>query len=290
MVPQNPQSPRHRPSGPPGPPDATPAGAHARRHEGAVDLAADRLGALAHEIAGLVDGSLRQVSLASTRLARVDPARAADAAFDTGAATIADVQQRLATVRSALEHMARSVHGAMQRQVSRTLAAGSLADAVFAAARLLEPGALASGITLDVEVDSRTASLSALCAYGVIVGAVKNAVEAIQHRDASSRARLKAGGTIRVSARLRTGAGVPKVVLEITDDGPGLARGCDAARLLTPGVSTKPGHLGIGLSIMREIVLETGGAFELLSRDDAPAGATGVTLRAILPARARDDA
>lgn len=83
---------------------------------------------------------------------------------------------------------------------------------------------------------------------------VKNAIDALAGR----------GGRIEIRAeRLPEGA----VRLRVADDGPGVPREL-RARIFAPGVSTKPGGWGIGLTLARRIVEEGhGGRLRLVPAD-----------------------
>lgn len=51
-------------------------------------------------------------------------------------------------------------------------------------------------------------------------------------------------------------------VIEVVDDGPGFERG-DPVPWLAPFASTKPGHLGLGLAVVRRVASRAGGTLEL---------------------------
>lgn len=54
-------------------------------------------------------------------------------------------------------------------------------------------------------------------------------------------------------------------VIEVVDDGPGFERG-DPVPWLAPFTSTKPGHLGLGLAVVRRVASRAGGTLELTSQ------------------------
>ncbi len=87
----------------------------------------------------------------------------------------------------------------------------------------------------------------------VLINLVTNAVDAVLDEET---------GTVRV----RWSASKREVVVEIEDDGPGLA---DTANLFVPFFSTKPGGSGIGLALSRQIVEVHGGSLALANRRDA---------------------
>ena len=79
-------------------------------------------------------------------------------------------------------------------------------------------------------------------------------------------------GTVRVGWRAED----DRLVVEVVDDGPGLAR---TDNLWVPFFTTKPGGTGIGLVLSREIVENHGGAITLENRE----GARGCVARVSLP-------
>ena len=95
----------------------------------------------------------------------------------------------------------------------------------------------------------------------VLINLIKNADEA-------------AGETGEVRVRWRSEGG--QLVVEIEDDGPGLAR---TENLWVPFFTTKPGGTGIGLVLSREIVENHGGSIALDNR----ANARGCVARIALP-------
>jgi signal transduction histidine kinase len=104
----------------------------------------------------------------------------------------------------------------------------------------------------------------------VFLNLLKNATESFE----------SGAGAVWVTARAEEGA----VVVEIRDDGPGIAPEV-RERLFEPFVTTKVGRgSGLGLSISRKIVEEHGGRLEL---ESALGAGTCVTLRFPLPDEGR---
>jgi two-component system nitrogen regulation sensor histidine kinase NtrY len=86
----------------------------------------------------------------------------------------------------------------------------------------------------------------------VLINLIRNGTEAAGER-----------GTVRVAWRAEDG----RLVVEVVDDGPGLAR---TDNLWVPFFTTKPGGTGIGLVLSREIVENHGGVITLENRVGAP--------------------
>jgi two-component system sensor kinase FixL len=92
----------------------------------------------------------------------------------------------------------------------------------------------------------------------VIMNLVRNSLDAlaqIERRALTIRTRLTAAGSVQI---------------EVIDSGPGLPKEV-AAKLFQPFVTTKPGGIGIGLSICKSIVDAHGGS---LSTTADPTGGT----------------
>jgi nitrogen fixation/metabolism regulation signal transduction histidine kinase len=84
----------------------------------------------------------------------------------------------------------------------------------------------------------------------VLINLIRNAVEAAGER-----------GTVGVAWHVEE----DRLIVEVVDDGPGLAR---TDNLWVPFFTTKPGGTGIGLVLSREIVENHGGAISLENRLD----------------------
>ncbi|MEM7021521.1 MAG: PAS domain S-box protein [Pseudomonadota bacterium] len=104
-------------------------------------------------------------------------------------------------------------------------------------------GAGVRGITssLDLSEEMPPALIDKIQIQQVIINLTRNAVDALSEIG---------GGQIAIRARR---AGLDLVEIEVCDNGPGLNKTV-AERLFQPFVTTKPGGLGIGLSICHTIV------------------------------------
>lgn len=237
------------------------------------DLVSDRLGLLVHELAGLVDGSLRHIGIA---IKSVD--EAVTARRDTD-----QVAHRLRTVQVALERMADAIRHAAGAPPMHWLQAAfnaSLADAVEYASGIMEPVAAQHGVTITVNLEPSFSSLPPGHFYTVVVNALRNALESII-ASGESRGSVTITGWVE-SHTTADGAAHRTVNIEVTDTGlgpPPLSEGNEGA-VFDPAFSTKPGGLGIGLALSRQIVEGAGGQIELRH---GPAG-IGATLACSFPA------
>lgn len=245
-----------------------------------ADVVSDRLGVLVHELAGLVEGSTRQVALLLRSRVEAQVSRAED---DLG-------EQRLRTLLAALERMAEAIRHASGAAPSAWLQASysaSLADAVQYGAGILEPLASERGVRLEVSVDPSLAGVAPGHMYTVVVNAVRNALESIGQRRAGNLRGVSVpeAGRIDVRAQLEQRKGRGWVRLEVHDTGAGPPTEATDRRVFEPGFSTKAGGLGVGLALARQIVEQSGGTIELLAAG-GPAWAPGAVLRVLFPADA----
>lgn len=91
----------------------------------------------------------------------------------------------------------------------------------------------------------------------VLANLVKNAGEA-----------MRAGGTVRITARRALSFTRPAVLIHISDDGPGIPAFA-LGQIFEPGFSSKPRGEepnGLGLAIVRELVEDAGGKVSVASR------------------------
>jgi signal transduction histidine kinase len=137
---------------------------------------------------------------------------------------------------------------------------------VQSAARVFESEARKKLVQLSEQLDGRVASalLDPKQVERVVINLVKNAIEA-----------APPGGAVTVRT-FRPGQG--RVELCVEDNGPGIAP--DARKnLFVPYFTTKAGGSGIGLALVRQIVLGHGG---VVTAEQRPGG--GTVMRVVLPA------
>src|SRR5439155_16027454 len=124
----------------------------------------------------------------------------------------------------------------------------------------------------EVAVADDAAALPAGPLYSVFLNGIRNGLESIGRAPADERGERP--GRIEVCARIhppspRSDPAIAVALIEIRDDGRGFP-GADPGQAFDFGYTTKPGSLGIGLALAREVVRELGGSIELVRRADGP--------------------
>jgi signal transduction histidine kinase len=222
-----------------------------------------RVEALSHELRNLLDGSMRCLGLARRSLS----------CATLGLHELDTARRNVETVYGALERMADLVTAAMKGSAS---AVGSptmnpsrpitIAEAAAHAIDVLTPEADELGVRFEARITKDAEQVPAGPLYSVLLNGLRNALEAIARAAASPRP----GGNIDISITVQPipGTEVDLLLIDIMDDGRGLASDQDAIRALDFGVTSKPGGLGVGLALAREVVREVGGSIELSRRPE----------------------
>lgn len=224
---------------------------------------------LIHEVAGLVDGSLRYLNLAHRSLAERDSAPGAPSLAYLDSAI--DALSRLASlVRDASGALTTASSLAMGRRLS---IGQTLRDIIEHAVGVVRPLAEERAIAIDVALDPSIQHAARLPLYPVVMNGLRNAIES-----------CAAGDRITLRAWTSTpGVGEGILELEICDTGAGPPS--DPDRAFTPGFTTKPGGSGLGLAIARDIVEELGGEITLTPNT----GPRGARLRVRVPMPGKDE-
>lgn len=231
----------------------------------------DLVTTLGHELASLLDGSMRCLSLAMTALER-DGRQAAtlDVAF-----------RRLCTLQRSLERMAELVAGAMSSSVLPLGSAlhsqgrpATIGECLEHAAEVLGPRAEHLEVDLIVDPEPGAASLPSGALYAAVLNGTRNALDSIEAAGGS--------GTVTLSARNDTRGGQAWAIIEIVDDGQGLPPGIEPHQLFDHGITGRDGHTGIGLALARKVVLDGGGLIAL-AEAGGPVPRSGAILRIELP-------
>jgi signal transduction histidine kinase len=233
-------------------------------------VVSERLTALIHELSSLLDGSLRHVSLMSGVINR--------AAIEPGQEH--ELERRLGVIRGALEQMAVCVDHAAGREKRAWLTPGTINEAVGSAIAIAEPLATERRVEIISEIDERAGRAPAMCIYTIVLNAVRNAVEAIGELPDNGRAFAGRIEVRVVDAPIGSRDGVR---ISISDNGPGLSAKALRMGVGAPGATTKRGHLGVGLALVRELVEQRGGWMDLHHRDNAPGACLSVWLPSDTP-------
>jgi nitrogen-specific signal transduction histidine kinase len=159
-------------------------------------------------------------------------------------------------------------------QVERT----RLADVLHQAITMAETKVARGAVTVDVGIDPAVSDVEAdphqLCQ--LFTNLVTNALDALGGRGriaiAAAPGRLESDPAFADSAPSK-----PTVVVDVTDDGPGVPAEL-TDRIFNPFVTTKPQGSGLGLAIVRKIVDAHDGRIDLSSRPGA-----GTRFRVTLP-------
>lgn len=229
---------------------------------------------LVHELANLLDGSLRNITLALSELQRSEPGQSASGA--SGASGLDDdkLVARLQTVNQAMGQMATLIR---RWQSSADLSVQELHEgeltvgqAVDQAMELAGPVVWGEGIKIRVVLSDEVSRLPVGPIYPVIANALRNSIDALQGQTRGARAGV---GEIEVVGRVVGGT----VELSVLDTGPGFAPELlDESGEFRYGQSRKRGGKGLGLALCRDIAASLAGTLELSNR--SPRGAM-VTLR-----------
>lgn len=230
----------------------------------------DRLTTLAHDLNNLLDGSMRQLSLARQSL---------DAELSAAAAReLEGVRQNVDTAYRAMERMCDILHSTLTSASggagSPTVSRGkpiSLAEAAEHALAVVGPMAGEALTHLEGRLDSGVDEVAAGPVYPLLLNGLRNAIESVQRTGRPGRV------VLAVSLEHDEDAG-PVVVLEIRDSGAGLDVSLPSSRLFEPGVTSKAKGFGLGLAISAEVARDLGGTLELSSLREG-----GAVLRARYP-------
>jgi signal transduction histidine kinase len=243
----------------------------------APPFAAERLTALAHDLSGMIDGSMRWLAIAERTLPE-EPGASAE--------RLERARGQIELVRDTLARMALMVGAAMKSASvplgSPLLGVGegvSLAEAIDHAAEVLRPLAAEHGVEIALSIAPEAGVRPAGSLYSVVLNGVRNAVESIADLPAGA---ASAGGRIEVIARRVEEDRAAWLEVVVEDDGPGLARGLTGEGALDYGTSTRGAGRGMGLAISAALVRGVRGDLRLEGRGGA-APRSGARLVARVP-------
>ncbi|WP_454814173.1 sensor histidine kinase [Labrys neptuniae] len=161
-------------------------------------------------------------------------------------ATIAGLTEKIADIIAQLRRFARKASGDVGPVALRDVLDGAL---LLVGIRARRQGA---EIEVDPVVDGLRVAANRVRLEQVLVNLLQNALEAMEEQpDQAIHIGITSEGEL--------------VRLSVSDNGPGLAPEVTAA-LFTPFTTTKPGGLGLGLVISKDIVEEFGGRLEVESQ------------------------
>ncbi len=231
---------------------------------------------LAHELANLLDGSLRHLGLAINTLRETDPTPApthSGPASHSDAAAADAVLSRLQTTDRAMRQMASLIHAWMKRAPQpREMfdQSQTLRQTLEQVIQLHHPSATRHEIELCMTLGDDTAGLPSGPIFPIVANALRNSIEAIADADPQAAPRPH---RIDIAVVLEA----DQLCLTVSDNGPGLNPSmCDAQGQLRFGRSTKVNGHGLGLPLCQQIAADLKGTLELTSRQ--PHG-TQLTLR-----------
>ncbi|MEZ6192392.1 MAG: HAMP domain-containing sensor histidine kinase [Phycisphaerales bacterium] len=217
--------------------------------------APDPAAQLAHELANLLDGSLRHLGLAIDTLSHAP--RPVDPVEDD------KTLYRLQTTDHAMRQMASLIHAWMKsapRPRDLFERSQTLGQMLEQAVEIHRPLADRHGITLSLDIHTDAAKLPAGPMFPVIANAILNAIEAIAAAQPDG-----ASTKHRINIAVRVEAGYLNLFVE--DDGPGLAASMrDAQGRLLIGRSTKPDGHGLGLTLSQQIAHSLHGTLDITPR------------------------
>lgn len=266
------------------------------RHADPIDAAfvATRLTTLTHDLANLLDGSLRVISLARKSLPDQQHDSRTRRTIDQDSCS--HLAHQLTTLHAAMTQMADLVRASMLAMSAGDGASAgllgirtpfgalcTLSDAIEHAADVMRPLADERRIAIEICLAPELSEIASGPVYSVVASALRNSIESIATLDSQS------AGRIDVHAWSEPGKTGRCVVIEITDDGVGppeipatpSAKHDSVFRL---GFTTKPSGSGIGLAVSLDVVHQLGGTIQLLGRPrDQLSGRGGAILRVCYP-------
>lgn len=218
----------------------------------AAEQAELRFRTFVHELAGLVDGSLRSVQLAQRRLARSERGLPEEAHV-----AITTAEHGLSSIAE-LIHEVRESYLAAGPSIAPRTSPTRVVDAIEDAAELVRHVAADRGVQIRTDFERAVFAVPPVPLFPVLQNGLRNAVEA-----------CRPGGLVVMRATQQISP--DRLVIEIIDEGHGLPDASGHSPF-ERGFTTKPGGMGIGLALCEEIVHALGGNVTLRNREDHTQG------------------
>ncbi len=241
---------------------------HGRNDEAVRNPQGDHGAGLAHELANLLDGSLRNVSLVINRLRKA--ADAEEHSRQNGKNNDQELLYKLDVANHAMQQMATLIHRWMKTARSsadlhqQSCSLGKMMDDTV---MLLAPAIQQRGIELIVNLESDLEDLPAGPVYPIVVNAIRNSIDAIDNTISTGEVPL---ASHRIELDTRSDG--DHVVISVSDTGGGIpSELLDESGNFRFGVSTKTEGHGLGLMLSREIAASMGGELTITNR--SPQGA-----------------
>lgn len=215
---------------------------------------------MAHELANLLDGSLRHLGIVISTL------RDGESVVKDHSAEALDPEAllaRLQTTDRAMRQMVSLVHAWMKKApgpmelFDRAQTLKQMLDEVVL---LHGPAAERYGIVLILSVDESATEMSAGPIFPVVANGIRNAIDAISDVDTQA-----CPGPFQIE--VIAGVDGEQLHLNVRDNGPGLDPSLiDAEGAVRFDVSTKGAGHGLGLTLCRQIARSLDGALEISPR------------------------
>jgi len=217
---------------------------------------------LVHELANLLDGSLRHLSLAIDTLSRHlhagDPEQE-EQLLQSLRTTDTSMRQMVSLIRNWMKDTHRSPNAYVSHQ--------SLSEALEQAVQIHQPLAVRHHVLLQLRLQPEVAELPAGPVFPIVANGILNAIQAIAAHRHESDSNTETHRVI-VSAEQND----HDMMIRITDDGPGLdPTMIDEHGQLRIGHTTRPDGHGLGLTLSQEIAQSLGGKLTLTNRPEGGA-------------------
>lgn len=158
------------------------------------------------------------------------------------------------TALKALDTLANTFAPLANRQFRRRMRSSCLEESVLRCLLMLEGDLKEKNIKVDPPAEGVTeVAVDPGELDTILLNLFTNAVYWTGHR---------ADGVRRIAVRSRRMPGAERVQVEVHDSGPGVPAD-DVERIFWPGVTNKPGGIGMGLTVASELVAEYGGRLGL---------------------------